>query len=386
MNISGRFNRLSLLARCLFRVIFSGKADKLPALVSRIIVVPTGKLGDVVCTTPVLRAIRDHLPQAQIIVAGNSKLHRPLLAESGLVDEYVDLGPKGALKKIRDCRADAAVVTGPSYEAAATLCAAGIPLVVAPVVVGGFSPSVTRPYQILQRFIKTFPYRIDEYAPRERLRVLEPLGVFADDTKKKLGISAVAAAKAKKFFSDHQINPDKDFVVGISPSVGNEIKEWPEDRFAQVADHLINRYQAKIIMIGGPRDHARVKRTIDQSLFPEMLIENTDFDVAELKALIAGLHLFLAVDTGPIYIAEAFEVPTVDIVGPVDEKVQPPRGFIHRNVVPPNRPQSELTVLNARSYDREEALRQVLSITAAAVITTLDRLISDLGNKGKSML
>ena len=36
------------------------------------------------------------------------------------------------------------------------------------------------------------------------------------------------------------------------------------------------------------------------------------------------VHLFISVDTGPIYIAEAFNVPTVDIVGPVDENVQPP--------------------------------------------------------------
>ena len=187
MRFLDRISRIILLIQCIVRRIFYGVANKVPKDISKIIVVPSGKLGDVVCTTPVLLAIRNHLPHAHIIVAGNSKMHRQLLSNSGLVDEYIDLEEKGAVARIKEIHADAGLVTGPSYKPTALLYIAGIPLVVAPRVTGGVSSSETRPYKILKRFIKTFPYQIGKYAPRERLKCLEPIDIYSDDTTKHLG-------------------------------------------------------------------------------------------------------------------------------------------------------------------------------------------------------
>ncbi|MEK7138173.1 MAG: glycosyltransferase family 9 protein [Patescibacteria group bacterium] len=379
MRYFDRIIRAILLLRCVARVVLFGRADKVPEKISRVIVVPTGKLGDVVCCTPVLRAIRTHLPHARIIVAGNSKLHRPLLVDSGLVDEYLDLVSPGALGRTKRCRADVALVTGPSYGAAALLCAAGVPLVVSARVEGGFSPSETRPYKILKRLIKTFPYRIGEHAPRERLRVLESLGIFSDDTTKHLGFSESGSRKVDQFFLDHNLDLAKDFVVGMSLSSGNKIKEWPVDRFAKVADYLYEKYRAMVVIIGTKGDCEKTKEMLS---FLDRKTKATDaagvFDLDQLKAFISKLHLFISVDTGPIYIAESFNVPTIDIVGPVDERVQPPRGLIHRNVVPPHRVKPELSILNARSYNQAESLRQVLSITVPLVLETINKLIGDL--------
>jgi ADP-heptose:LPS heptosyltransferase len=378
MKTADRISRIALLVRCIIRAVFYGTANQIPTNISKIIVVPTGKLGDVVCATPVLVAIRTYLPNVHLIVAGNSKLHCSILADSGLVDEYIDLQEEGALTRLKSCRAEAGLVTGPSYEPTALLYIAGTPLVVAARVEGGFSPAETRLYKILRHFIKTFPYRIDKYAPRERLRVLEPLGIFSDDTKKHLGFSKIADKRVKHFLIDNGINIDKNFVMGISVSAGNKIKEWPEERFAQIADYLVVAYGAKIIIIGGLNDKEKIKKTKDYLNHKTEVLEITDFNIDELKALVAKLHLFISVDTGPIYIAEAFDVPTIDIVGPVDENVQPPRGLIHRNVIPPQRVRPELSILNARMYNKEEALRQTLSTTVQDVSREIDGLIRDI--------
>lgn len=378
MNFFDKINRLLLVLRCVARACISGKANRIPTNVSRIIVVPSGKLGDVVCTTPVLHAIRTHLPKAYIIVAGVSSLHRPLLADSGLVDEYLDLEEGGALARIKACRADAALVTGPSFKATALLYLAGIPLVIAPKIEGGLSPAQTRPYTLLQQCVTTFSYRMGEYAPRERLKVLEPLGIFTNDTEKHLGFSETASKKVTEFFIENGIEITKDFIVGISPSAGNKIKEWPEERFAAVADYVATTYQAKILIIGGPSDKEKVKKTKSYMQSKTTVIEATDFSIDELKALIHELTLFIAVDTGPIYIAEAFRIPTIDITGPIDEKEQPPQGLLHRNVVPPERLRPELFVLNARFYNEKEALRQLTSITVSAVVHEIDQLVTEI--------
>jgi len=357
-------------------------AKKKPSDTSKVIIVPTGKLGDVVCNTPVLMAIRKHRPKTHIIVAGATKLHRPLLADSGLVDEYLDLGERGAIKRIKESRAQVALVTGPSFESVAPLYLAGVSLIVAPKVVGGYSPSETRPYKILQKFIKTFPYKMGEYAPRERLKVLEPLNIFSQDTQKHLGFSETANKTIEEFFTINNINLGKDFIVGMSPSAGNKIKEWPTDRFAKVADYLSEKYNAKIAIIGSKGEKAKVEEFISY-LDKKTIFVNAvgAFNLDELKAFMSKFNLFISVDTGPIYIAESFSIPTIDITGPIDEKEQPPQGLSHRNVVPPERSRPELFVLNARSYNREEALRQLHSISVPLVTKEVDLLISDLNKK-----
>ncbi len=100
---------------------------------------------------------------------------------------------------------------------------------------------------------------------------------------------------------------------------------------------------------------------------------NSLFYLDELKALIAKLNLFISVDTGPIYIAEAFNIPTVDIIGPMAENEQPPQGKLHKIVKIENRiPQ--LHIMNARLYDKQEARRQIEEISVEMVIEKFDNL------------
>lgn len=379
MNVSRKISNIVLLARCLAYAFFRGRADKVPKNISKIIVVPAGKLGDVVCTTPVLEAIRKHLPRVEIIVAGSTTLHEPLLAHSGLVDAYLELDQQEAIERIKECAAGVALVTGPTFKVTALLYLAGIPLVIAPRVIDGYSPLETRTYNVLKKLVTTVPYTMGAYAPRERLRTLEPLGIISEDVAKHLGFSETAGKEITRFFHENRIEVTKDFVVGISPSAGNKIKEWPEERFAAVMDHLIEKYQLKIVLIGGPNDRLRVQRVLTQLKHPAAVINTQgQLTLDELKALISMCNLFIAVDTGPIYIAEAFGIPTIDIVGPMNEHEQPPQGFIHRNVLPPHRIQPQLGILNARRYDKEEALRQTLSITTESVIEETDLLIRNL--------
>jgi len=341
---------------------------------SSIIVVLTGKLGDIVCCTPVLRAIRKNLPNTRIIVAGTPNLVRPILADSGLADDYIKLEERGVIRRIKNYNADAALITGPSFTPAALLYVSGIKLVVAPKVVGGFSPSETRPYKILQYLIKTFPYRMGEYAPRERLKALEPLGIFEDDTTKKLVYSRDAEKRIKELFSEQEITKN-DFLVGISPSAGNKIKEWPTERFAEVADYLTKKYKAKVFIVGGNNDYELAEKM--KSSMRTKTIDTTGMRIDELKAFISRLNLFIAVDTGPIYIAEAFGVPTIDIVGPMDEREQPPVGRFHK-VVKPDRKKPELHILNARVYNEKEALRQIFSISTQNVLKEVDKFMQDI--------
>lgn len=60
----------------------------------------------------------------------------------------------------------------------------------------------------------------------------------------------------------------------------------------------------------------------------------------------------------------------------MDEKEQPPIGERHKIVKSENRLKPELHIMNARVYDKEEALRQINEISVNMVTTEFDDLIT----------
>ena len=368
-----------LLVRCIVRALVHGATNRAPSNISKIIVVPTGKLGDVVCATPVFAAIRKQMPKVHIIVAGNSKMHHSLLSDSGLVDEYLDFEEERVLECIKSCHADVAMVTGPSYEPAALLYLAGVPLVVAARVVGGISPSETRPYKILKHFIKTFPYRLGAYAPRERLRALESIGIFSDDTTKHLGFSEEAEKKARELIS--KISGSYKYLIGMSAGAGNKEKQCDPKNFATVANYLIKGRDAHIMIFGG-KNEIPESSTFMSAIDDQSKITNTTcISTEDLKARISKLDVFISVNTGPIYIAEAFDVSTVDLIGPVSPWDQPPQGKIHKMVFAPGNPKPLLYVLDTRNHDVKEAQRIAQSTRLEDVIAAVEEALQEVDKR-----
>lgn len=370
-----RFRNILLLIMSLVRFFVFGRAAKEVGKPRRAVVVQLAKMGDMVCTTPVFRAIKAAYPGCEVYVVGD-RVNKDLLVGSPDVDGYLVYRKNvfETMKELREKKFDFACLVGPSPEILAMLYLAGIPRIAAPIIEGGFSPQETRVYKILRKFVIPVPHRMRHYAAREYLRLLEPLGIHADDTKKHLAFSKEAEEHIARFFYENGIQPGRDFIVGISPSTGYAIKQWPAERFAKVADYLYEKYGAKIIIPGSGQDKEQINKMLSH-LLPGTKVINVcgKFSIDELKALISRMSLFVSVDTGPIYIAEAFGVPTIDIVGPMDEREQPPAGDIHK-IVKVERKEPQLHVMNTGVFDEREARRQAEEISVEMVKTALDEL------------
>lgn len=371
----GRIKRVIILARCLGRAFLRGGSKESVVARNKIVIVQLAKLGDMVCTTPMFRAVKLAYPESKLTVVGDA-INEKLLKGNKDVDQYL-VWDESIIHRIERENFDFGCVTTPSFEGLSALFLSGIPLISAPIVLNGWSSYETIPYKILRKFVILSPHRMGTYAPREYLRLLEPVGIHAENTDKHLNYSKEAGESVEKYLSLNSIKKDK-ILAGIIVSAGNKIKEWPLDRFAKVSDHLSKKYEAEVIIIGGPKDGELVSRTLELISPGAKVLGTTTFSIEELKALISKLSLLVAVDTGPVYIAEAFGIPTIDIVGPMDEREQPPISAINKVVVPQGRAKPELHIMNARSYDEARAIEQVLSISASQVIDVLDNLLEKI--------
>ncbi len=343
----------------------------------RIVIFQLAKLGDMVCTTPMFKAIKEHYPYALLTVVGD-EVNKRLLEGHPHVDNYIvwdKNNPLSIVPQMRKVKFDFGVTTGPNFEALAVLMLAHVPAIAVPTVENGWSPYETLPYRFLRRYVITKPHRMGTYAPREYLRLLEPLDIYIENTKKYLSYSERALEVVREFCKTSGLEERK-FAI-ISPSVGNKIKAWPPERFSKVADFLSSQGWP-VVVVGGKRDIEEVSLMMNQILKDSKVINTLEkFNLDEFKVLISQAGLLIAVDTGPVYIAEAFDIPTVDIVGPMDEREQPPIGKKHK-VVLAEREKAQLHIMNARAYDKSEARRQVESIGVEAVIGKVRELLSDV--------
>ncbi len=344
------------------------------------------KLGDMVCATPIFRAIKQTYPDCVVVLAG-TKPYESLHRNNPDIDAYLVWEEGGSfwgmVKKIRGEYADAAFFTAPSFLAATQFFLAGVPLIIGPKVEGGFCPYQTKPYKFMWPLIVTKLHNMQKYAPREYLRLLEAVGINAKDTVKHLYLSAEAKLFAERFYKKIAFNTDSDFVVGIVPGAGNEIKQWNPKNFAEIIIYFREKYKAKILVLGSGKD----KNIVDEVFMhlpnsSDIVNGYNQFSLEQLKAMVARMHLCVAVDTGIIYIAEAFGVPTIDIVGPVDENVQPPRGSLNRIVCVPHRT-PQLRIMNARVYDFTEAKHQIDGITTEMVLKEVDIVINEMKRVNK---
>lgn len=120
------------------------------------------------------------------------------------------------------------------------------------------------------------------------------------------------SANAKLF--EAGIEPAKPYAV-LAPTNEFYTKRWLPERFAEVADRLIER-GLQIVMTGAPTADQRAQLKSVQAATGNKLASLSALSIGELIALIAGGNLFVGNDSGPAHIAAAVKTPLVVLFGP----------------------------------------------------------------------
>ncbi len=348
--------------------------------IKTIAIIHNGKLGDMVCTTPLFIAINKKFPNSKIILCGN-KVNKELMENETYINQYIVIdkkNPKDLINNLKKHNIDIGILITPDFLGAYSLFMSNAKYITVPKIYSGFSPYETISYKIIRKLLNTVPHSMGEYAPRQYMNFLTDLIVINENeinTKKVLSQpKPISKDKIDQLFIENNIKKDN-FNIVISSSVANKIKKWPNEKWAMLIDKIYDKYKSNIILIGIKNDIQDINH-VKSLLKPSTKVY--DFcgllSLDELKALILISDLFISVDTGPIYIAEAFGIPTIDIIGPMDENEQPPRS--NRNMlVIPKREKPAIHIMNARQYDKVEALRQINSIEVSDVYIQFEKLI-----------
>ncbi|HVH82470.1 MAG TPA: glycosyltransferase family 9 protein [Stellaceae bacterium] len=103
-------------------------------------------------------------------------------------------------------------------------------------------------------------------------------------------------------------------LVCIHPTAGNDMKQWPIEYFAAVADQLVEDDDAQIVLIGGPGDEATGAELLRQMRHGDAAASLIGkIPLSDLPSLMARCALFIGNDSGPKHIAAGLGVPTVAV-------------------------------------------------------------------------
>ena len=286
-------------------------------------------IGDVVLSTPVIRALRRTLPDARLtylveqdaaaVVAANPHLDEVLVAERsrGVARLLDDVRLAWRLRRRRfDVVIDMHGGPRSSWLALAT----GAPQRIGYEVAGRrwmYTRAVPRPRELRPRhsvlnqwdLLSAVDGWTEQPPDAARDAVEMPVDPAAD---RRIGARLEAAG----------VGPEHELVV-VHVSANNPFRRWPEPAFMELVAGLASASPLRrLILSSGPSDHTAAGRIAEGARarlgapVAARVLDFGDFDLAELRALIARSRLFVGGDTGPLHVAATTATPVVAVYGP----------------------------------------------------------------------
>ncbi len=369
---------------------------------ARILIVNPFGIGDVLFTTPLIRAVREAFPESWIAYLCNRRTERILRASPHLNDIFVyekdellevwrasrwdGLRQTAALlRRIRQARITLAVDISLGERYSFLLMLLGVPRRV------GFD--YRRRGRFLTERMAINGYHGDHVVEHYR-RFLRFIGVRLLDVDLELQLAPQDDRWAEAWLRARGLDRGA-LLVGLVPAGGVSwgidapYRRWGLDRFAAVGDTLVERHGATVLLFGETADAPLCGSVAAQMRHPVIDVSGQT-SLGQFVGLISRLALVVCNDGGPLHLAVSRGVRTVSIFGPVDPEVYGPYAFRERHRVVttplPCRPCYHQFRLPPCPYNRaclneisvEEVLAAVDDVLAAPHRATQD-LAADTG-------
>jgi heptosyltransferase-3 len=293
----------------------------------KILVIRGGAIGDFVLTLPAIRLLREAFPAVHLEILGYQ--HIVSLATSG---RFADASRSIEYSAM-------AGFFNPKATLDPELCAyfAGFQQIISYLYDpdGFFSGNLRRCG--VKNLIEASP-KIDaegDHAVRQLAQPLERLALYLEETHIEWRPSAAEREFAEAFLRANGAGPSSESerpMVAIHPGSGGEHKNWPLDRWLELARWLRSLPEPerpRILLIGGEADDRALAafRAAQSGGGPDAddsLILAESLPLPGLAALLARSRLFIGHDSGISHLAAAVGAPCVLLFGPTDPDIWAP--------------------------------------------------------------
>lgn len=289
----------------------------------RILIVRTDRIGDVLLSTPVIKAVRERYPQAFIamvvspyakdIVEGNPYLDAVIIYDKDGKHKSWARSMKFA-HNLEKKKFDLAIVLHPMNRAHIFTYLSGIPKRV------GYDRKLG--FLLTDRISHT-KERGEKHELEYNLDLLEYLEIGVEDKDLFMPIKKESEEWVDDLFKQEGIKAD-DKLLAINPAASCPSKVWPFERFAEVADRLAQKYGFKILVVSGSKD-LLIAQDVIKNMRSSVISLAGKTSVSQLASLLKRCSLFISNDSGPVHIASGVGTPVISIFGRKQRGLSPKR-------------------------------------------------------------
>lgn len=289
-----------------------------------VLVISLKRVGDVILSIPAFRAIKENLPKSLVTVFADSYT-KDILDRIPTIDSVVPYSKSSSfLKKAKQVRKlsynsfDLAVdfTCDYTFEGALWTWLSGAKFRVG--------------YDAWKRgFLFNQPVQPTKevlHAIDEILYLTRSIGLETEDKSLTLSASEEAADTVKKFLQSKGVKSDT-LLIGIHPGGYYPTQRWLAGRFAEVADILIKKHKARVVLMGGSKEEKIIHQITTQMANPSLVF--LDQPLGDLLALLQSCHLLICNNSGPLHMATALGTLTVSTMGPTLPERWWPQGEEH---------------------------------------------------------
>ena len=287
----------------------------------KILLIRLSSLGDIVLTTPVIRAVRANFPHAHIAMLV-AKQSAEILRENPHLNEIITFD---RLAKDKD--------TGEMWRVVRLLRERKFTLALdlqrkfrteILMYLSGATERVGKGRLCTVRVAE----KGNKHATAHYFDLLHAVGIPAADQTLELFLAESERSDAVQRFKTAG-TVDGRLKVGLFPGAGWKLREWMPERFAAIGDKLVVHFNADVLIFGGPHESELVQ-TVANLMEMRAIPFAGNLQIRQLAACIEQCDLFLTNDTGPMHIAAGVGTRTVSLFGPGNHIRFQPLGAEHQ--------------------------------------------------------
>src|SRR6476620_6893195 len=257
--------------------------------IERIVVRGTNWVGDAVMTIPALRQLRRIFPNSHITLATRSWAEG-LFAGADFLDDlqvHEGSGLRSVVQQVRQWRKqnfDLAILLPNSLETALVASLARVPVRIG-YATDGRQPLLTHPLALPD-------WRESKHEVFYYLKIVAELELLIKheqtflDTQPdgSLEISDARRSSARDFLRARGVRPGSTVVALCPGSIKSRAKRWPAERYAELADRLIDELGVEVLLVGSNAE-ANVSLDVSRQMRNQPLTLTGQTDLAELVGI-----------------------------------------------------------------------------------------------------
>lgn len=197
--------------------------------------------------------------------------------------------------------------------------------------------------------------------------------------KKKVVRWDLPIAKSEQDWARQHLPTTSDPIVLVNPAASKPERSWPVERYIDVIRHLQSRWQAQVVLTGGPGDY---DKQLGEAICREVVVTNLigQTKPKQLLAVISQANLLICPDTGPSHMAAAVGTPVIALHAVTSANVSGPYTFRHLAV--DCYPEAVIQILNKTPETNiwgthAHGDKTMLLVSVSAVLEKVDSFFSN---------